>query len=134
MLLVFLFFFFSLSGRSKSNALDEERNTLLRTVGNVVHDSVPVSDNEDNNAIVRTIGDAAVNKTKKRYSHIDLIAMIDGVDTVRGSVVAGARVGPCPAQAKAKTGCQKLAWVFLLTPPPCFLGYSATSSKVRPCV
>lgn len=76
-------------------------------MGNVVHDSVPVSDNEDNNEVVRTVGDAAINKTSKKYSHIDLIAMIDGVDTTRGAVVAGARVswgsepqrGPCDSRS-----------------------------------
>eukprot|EP00045_Choanoeca_perplexa_P010177 m.101780 g.101780 ORF g.101780 m.101780 type:complete len:510 (+) comp15184_c0_seq1:71-1600(+) len=71
--------------------LEAKRDDLLRSVGNVLHPSVPVSDNEDNNEIVRTVGDAAKNKTRKTYSHVDLIEMIDGVDTQRGTVAAGAR-------------------------------------------
>ena len=69
-----------------------ERAELLRSVGNVLHDSVPVSDNEDNNEVVRTVGQAALDKTRKKYSHVDLITMIDGVDMERGSNAAGSRV------------------------------------------
>jgi seryl-tRNA synthetase len=41
---------------------EEEKATLLKidqlidTVGNIVHDSVPVSNNEDDNAVIRTWG------------------------------------------------------------------------------
>ncbi|EDQ88746.1 uncharacterized protein MONBRDRAFT_37346 [Monosiga brevicollis MX1] len=71
--------------------LEAQRDELLRSVGNVLHPSVPISDNEDNNLILRTVGDAAVNQTRKEYSHVDLITMIDGVDTQRGTVAAGSR-------------------------------------------
>jgi seryl-tRNA synthetase len=44
--------------------VEEEEKTLLakidqlvNTVGNIVHDSVPISNNEDDNAVVRTWGD-----------------------------------------------------------------------------
>jgi seryl-tRNA synthetase len=40
------------------------------------------------NGVVRTFGDSEV---KKKYSHVDLIAMIDGYDGDRGAVTAGAR-------------------------------------------
>ena len=30
---------------------------LINTVGNIVHDSVPVSNNEDDNAVIRKWGD-----------------------------------------------------------------------------
>ena len=43
---------------------------------------------QDDNGIVRTWGDV---ETKKRYSHIDLIHMVDGFDGERGSVTAGGR-------------------------------------------
>lgn len=33
----------------------------------------------------------AIAKTKKKYSHVDLIVMIDGFDGERGSAVAGGR-------------------------------------------
>lgn len=72
--------------------LEEQRDELLRSVGNVLHSSVPVSDNEDNNLVLRTVGKAAQEKSRKKYSHVDLIVMIDGVDTARGTVAAGNRV------------------------------------------
>lgn len=67
---------------------EDERNELLTEVGNIVHESVPISANEDENRVERTFGDCA--KVKK-YSHVDLIVMIDGMDGDRGSVVSGGR-------------------------------------------
>lgn len=69
-------------------ATEKERNAALREVGNHLHPSVPISDNEDENAIVRTAGDTTI---RKKYSHVDLITMIDGVDADMGAVVAGGR-------------------------------------------
>jgi len=43
---------------------------------------------KDNNGVERTWGDI---QTRKKYSHIDLIHMIDGVDGDRGAVTAGGR-------------------------------------------
>ena len=37
---------------------------------------------------MRTWGDSSV---KKKYSHVDLAYMVDGVDTERGALVAGSR-------------------------------------------
>ncbi|XP_026686917.1 serine--tRNA ligase, cytoplasmic [Diaphorina citri] len=58
------------------------------STGNHLHPSVPVSNNEDENGIVRTKGDTEV---RKKYSHVDLITMIDGVDSEAGAIVAGGR-------------------------------------------
>lgn len=68
--------------------VEKERNAALQEIGNHLHDSVPVSDNEDENRIERMYGDCEV---KKKYSHVDLIHMIDGMDGERGTVVAGGR-------------------------------------------
>lgn len=68
--------------------LEEERNESLREVGNWLGKGTIISDNEDNNGIVRTFGDCT---TSKKYSHVDLIVMIDGMDGDRGTVVAGGR-------------------------------------------
>ncbi|CAH1783789.1 unnamed protein product, partial [Owenia fusiformis] len=65
-----------------------ERDETLKEVGNLLHDSVPVSNDEDENRVERTFGDC---ESAKKYSHVDLIHMIDGVDTDRGSVTAGGR-------------------------------------------
>ncbi|XP_064111773.1 probable serine--tRNA ligase, cytoplasmic isoform X2 [Macrobrachium nipponense] len=66
---------------------ENERDAILKEIGNLVPDDVPVSDNEDNNAIVRTFGE----ESNKKYSHVDLISMIGGVDSKRGAVTSGGR-------------------------------------------
>lgn len=67
---------------------DKIRTDSLKEVANWLHDSVPVSDDEENNVVVKTWGDTAC---RKKYSHVDLITMIDGVDSERGAVTAGGR-------------------------------------------
>ncbi|KAG5863341.1 hypothetical protein JTB14_000250 [Gonioctena quinquepunctata] len=67
---------------------EKERNEALREVGNHLHDSVPVDDDEDHNKVERTFGDCEV---RKKYSHVDLIHMVDGMDGERGAVVSGGR-------------------------------------------
>jgi len=64
------------------------RNEALKEVGNILHPSVPVDDNEDNNRVERTWGDVTA---RKKYSHVDLIVMIGGADLERGAVTAGGR-------------------------------------------
>lgn len=64
------------------------RTNALKEVANWLHESVPVSNDEEENAVVRTWGDTTC---KKKYSHVDLITMIDGVDSERGAVTAGGR-------------------------------------------
>lgn len=54
---------------------EKERNGALREVGNHLHESVPVSNNEDENRVERTWGNC---EERKKYSHVDLIHMIDG--------------------------------------------------------
>lgn len=68
--------------------LETTRNTALREVGNHLHSSVPVSDNEDENKVERTFGDCS---TKGKYSHVDLIHMIDGMNGDKGATVSGGR-------------------------------------------
>lgn len=68
--------------------LEKQRNEALREVGNHLHSSVPVSNDEDENKVERTFGDCTI---RKKYSHVDLITMIDGMDGDRGAVVSGGR-------------------------------------------
>lgn len=68
--------------------LENTRNIALREVGNHLHPSVPVSDNEDENKVERTYGDCSA---KGKYSHVDLIVMIDGMNGDKGAVVSGGR-------------------------------------------
>ncbi|KAI4493900.1 PREDICTED: serine--tRNA ligase, cytoplasmic [Polistes canadensis] len=67
---------------------ESERNNALREVGNHLHESVPVSNDEEENKIERTYGDCT---ERKKYSHVDLIHMIDGMDGERGTSVSGGR-------------------------------------------
>jgi len=81
----------------------DERDGVLREIANWVHDSVPVSKDEDaDNRTERTHGDV---EGRKKYSHVDLIHMIGGMDAERGTVTAGGRgyylMGPAVALQQA---------------------------------
>lgn len=69
-------------------ANENARHEKLIQIGNLIHSSVVVSKDEANNKIERTFGDLS---TKKKYSHVDLVVMVDGFDGERGTVVAGGR-------------------------------------------
>lgn len=87
-----------------------KRDELLKGIGNLIPDSVPVSDNEDENAIIRTYGmekvfdgavprefkivkelDDAIKKKEGFLSHVDLIPMLGLADSVKGAEIAGNR-------------------------------------------
>jgi len=66
-----------------------KRDAALRQCANYTHDSVPVGQDEDTTNITeRTFGDC---ETKKRFSHVDLVVMVDGVNSEAGTQVAGNR-------------------------------------------
>lgn len=67
---------------------ETNRNTALREVGNHLHSSVPVSNDEDENKIERTFGNC---ETRGKYSHVDLIHMIDGMNGEKGALISGGR-------------------------------------------
>lgn len=67
---------------------EETRNAALREIGNMLHESVIVSNTEEENGVEKTYGDVEI---RKKYSHVDLVVMVDGVDTDRGTVTAGGR-------------------------------------------
>eukprot|EP00002_Diphylleia_rotans_P009963 TRINITY_DN2032_c0_g2_i1.p1 TRINITY_DN2032_c0_g2~~TRINITY_DN2032_c0_g2_i1.p1 ORF type:complete len:470 (-),score=133.87 TRINITY_DN2032_c0_g2_i1:115-1524(-) len=65
---------------------------ILNRIGNLVHESVPVSKDEALNGIVREHGnDKRRINDGKYYHHHELLAMIDAFDTNRGANVAGHR-------------------------------------------
>ncbi|XP_059914127.1 serine--tRNA ligase, cytoplasmic [Gadus macrocephalus] len=69
--------------------LEAERFDYHREIGNLLHPSVPISNDEDaDNKVERTWGDCSV---QKKYSHVDLVVMIDGFDGEKGAIVAGSR-------------------------------------------
>jgi len=94
-------------------ALESERDEVLREMANWLHPSVPVGDDEDvSNRTERTHGDLLGQR--KKYSHVDLVHMIGGMDSERGTVTAGGRgyylMGPAVAlqQALLQLAMQKL--------------------------
>ncbi|KAF8063832.1 Serine--tRNA ligase [Scenedesmus sp. PABB004] len=74
---------------AKEGEIAAARDAALLPIGNLVHDSVPVSDNEDNNAVVRTWGEP--RQEEKLYNHVDLVQLLDIVDLEAGTSVAGGR-------------------------------------------
>mgnify|MGYP005613776399 FL=1 len=66
----------------------------LKSIGNLVHESVLVDNNEDNNPVVRkwgTIPDIVVNNTPGKACHHHVLEMIGGYDPKRGQRIAGHR-------------------------------------------
>lgn len=66
------------------------RNYLLKEIGNILHESVPVGKDESFNTIVRLSEDFE-KPSDKTLSHYELIKLINGVDYKAGSRVAGNR-------------------------------------------
>lgn len=60
---------------------------MVNTIGNLVHDTVPVDNNEDNNLIVKTWGEPnkmKINSKKGACHHHEILSMIGGYDPKRG--------------------------------------------------
>lgn len=75
---------------------EQEQDASLRakvnTVGNLVHESVVVSDNEDNNAIIRTFANEGFDPAVKgKLSHHEVLTRLDGYDPERGTKIVGHR-------------------------------------------
>ncbi|KAI5398505.1 hypothetical protein KIW84_064043, partial [Lathyrus oleraceus] len=64
-------------------------NSRLETIGNLIHDSVPISNDEANNVVVRTWGDKRVEPKLK--NHVDLVDLLGIADLKKGADVAGGR-------------------------------------------
>lgn len=84
---------------------------LVKTVGNYVADSVPVSQNEDDNETIRTWAPEGFDeKRKPGLSHHEVLQRLDGYDPIRGVKLVGHR-GYC------LTG----YGLFLFVPPACLM-------------
>lgn len=67
-------------------------HSKIKRIGNYVHDSVPISDNEDNNEVIRTWGtEAKLQKTEGTLSHHEVLYRLGGYDPERGVKVVGHR-------------------------------------------
>ncbi|XP_071693923.1 serine--tRNA ligase [Rutidosis leptorrhynchoides] len=80
------------STAKKEAEVQEARAILfskLETVGNLVHDSVPISNDEANNAVVRTWGEMRSETGLK--NHVELVELLGIADLKKGANVAGGR-------------------------------------------
>ncbi|CAB4306571.1 unnamed protein product [Prunus armeniaca] len=65
-------------------------NTKLEEIGNIVHDSVPVSDDEVNNAVIRSWGEKRLQEPTLK-NHVELVKLAEIAEFARGAEVAGSR-------------------------------------------
>ncbi len=66
----------------------------MNKIGNLVHETVPVSKDEDENRIERTWGEPnkmQITSKPGACHHHEVLMMIDGVDLKRGTKIAGHR-------------------------------------------
>lgn len=90
-----------IENENKQKAVEEEEKNALKMIdkllnlcGNIVHDSVPVSNNEDENQVVRKWGEIPnIKITDKRggLNHHKVLQALGGYDPERGQKVAGHR-------------------------------------------
>lgn len=67
-------------------------NKKIKSIGNYVHESVPLSDNEDNNALIRKWAPEGKTVEKKDcLSHHEVLTRLDGYDPERGVKIVGHR-------------------------------------------
>ncbi|KAJ2806131.1 Cytosolic seryl-tRNA synthetase [Coemansia helicoidea] len=74
-------------------AKDKELRAMVSTVGNIVHESVPVSTTEDDNEVIRThfVGGTEPVQDAGLRPHHEVLYLLGGFDSKRGANVAGHR-------------------------------------------
>lgn len=91
---------FRVESEKKEQILIKERDEILKEVGNIVHDTVVVSDNEDNNGIERIVeySPAVVEHQqkfmasgKKFLNHVDIMTAMGAMHIAEGTLTAGSR-------------------------------------------
>lgn len=73
---------------------ERNRVEVLKEIGNLIHPDVPISNDEENNAVIREFGTILKPEDvglEKLQSHVDLIEMIDGLNVEKGSLISGSR-------------------------------------------
>lgn len=73
---------------------DQKLRQKVNLVGNIVHESVPVSDDEENNELIRKWSPEGmvVDESKKAaLSHHEVLTRLDGFDQERGTKISGHR-------------------------------------------
>lgn len=79
--------------REKVVEVEKARDAKVRTIGNLVHESVPVAVDEEKNRVERTFPDDGELPAIGGHgrNHVDLLHMIGGVEYERGVATAGSR-------------------------------------------
>ena len=75
---------------AKNEEYKQLREDYRYKVGNIIDEDVPISDTEDDNEIIRTVGDIPEFDFKP-LNHVDLINKIDGADLETAAEISGAR-------------------------------------------
>ena len=70
--------------------LKQNRDNEWNKIGNIVHPSVPISNNEDNNLIIKTNGECML-QTDAPLHHSQLLSKINGCNLESGSIISGHR-------------------------------------------
>lgn len=68
---------------------ENERDNSLHNIGNLVHESVVISNDEQNNGLVRTWGEPM--KQTGLLNHVDIMRRLGCMNTEAGTLVAGSR-------------------------------------------
>jgi len=68
----------------------ELRENFRYKVGNILHESVPVGESEENNETISVKGEVPNFKFKPK-SHVELVELIDGADTKKAAEIVGSR-------------------------------------------
>ncbi|KAI5095926.1 serine--tRNA ligase, cytoplasmic [Silurus meridionalis] len=109
--------------------LEMERFESLREIGNLLHPSVPISNDEDaDNKVERTWGDCTV---QKKYSHVDLVVMVDGYEGEKGAVIAGSRGYFLKVEYKNATLCSSIYFEHAWQGPLVFLEQALINFALR---
>jgi seryl-tRNA synthetase len=74
----------------KAEEFLNKREEYRYIVGNILHETVPIGETEEDNKIIRE-GGALPEFGFKPVSHVDLVELIDGADTTKASQVVGSR-------------------------------------------
>ena len=75
---------------AKNEEYKQLREDYRYKVGNIIDEDVPISDTEDDNDVIRTVGDIPEFDFKP-LNHVDLINKIDGADLETAAEISGAR-------------------------------------------
>ncbi|PQM42657.1 Seryl-tRNA synthetase / serine--tRNA ligase isoform 2 [Prunus yedoensis var. nudiflora] len=71
-------------------ATQKGRNKPLEEIGNIVHDSVLFSDDDANNAVIRSWGEKQLQEPTIK-NHVELVKLAEIAEFARGAEVAGSR-------------------------------------------